>query len=148
MTSKVYQICFAYEQGFGSGWKRNGVSNPYLRTSSEEHEAWGLGYSEGEDRANRADSGSENNLGTELDELLALHPKPTRFSAPVLDGFLRLRADQIRGALTLQAKLDRGFVLAPVNPSIEMIKAGQVYWGTREKWDAMIAVAVKENSDD
>lgn len=50
MVSKVYMICFAYEQGMGSGLKRNGVSNPY-KPSSDEHEAWGIGYSEGEKRA-------------------------------------------------------------------------------------------------
>lgn len=60
MVSKVYMICFAYEQGMGSGLQRNGVSNPY-KPSSEEHEAWAIGYSEGAERA--ASDDKENNDG-------------------------------------------------------------------------------------
>lgn len=55
MPSKVFMICVAYEQGMGSGLQRNGVSNPYAKAAAEEHEAWSVGYSEGEDIANRAE---------------------------------------------------------------------------------------------
>lgn len=45
--SKVFMICVAYEQGVGKGQANSMDRNPY-RDGSEEHEAWGYGYEEGE----------------------------------------------------------------------------------------------------
>ena len=49
-TTKIYMICVAYESGVGHGMRKNGYKNPY-RAGTEEHEAWGYGYKEGEDKA-------------------------------------------------------------------------------------------------
>ena len=48
--TKTYMICVAYESGVEHGMRMNGYKNPY-RAGTEEHEAWGYGYKEGEDRA-------------------------------------------------------------------------------------------------
>jgi len=53
--TKVYMICFAYEQGVGTGQSsRSNPSyykksmNPY-KVGSDEHEAWGYGFDSGAD---------------------------------------------------------------------------------------------------
>ena len=50
MVSKVYMICNAYESGIGHGLKKDGLCNPYT-PGTDEHEAYGVGYQEGVDRA-------------------------------------------------------------------------------------------------
>lgn len=55
MTSHVYMITTAYEQGVGKGHqafnRKAEIANPY--TDSECNEAWSLGYKEGKAQAER-----------------------------------------------------------------------------------------------
>ena len=51
MVSKVYMICNAYESGIGHGLQQDGMKNPYS-VGSDEREAWGIGYQEGNERMN------------------------------------------------------------------------------------------------
>lgn len=53
MISKTFQICDAYEAGYGKGQQlRNYCVNPYLE--GECHEAWQIGYDLGSRRAQEA----------------------------------------------------------------------------------------------
>ena len=46
MTSMmVLEICTAYEQGYGHGYDKRDLSNPYAEGNGKE--AWEYGYSEG-----------------------------------------------------------------------------------------------------
>lgn len=54
MISKVFQICDAYEAGYGKGQQlRNYCVNPYLETS-DCYEAWQIGFDLGSKRAKEA----------------------------------------------------------------------------------------------
>ena len=50
-VSKVYMICNAYESGVGHGYQADDVENPYPITSNE-FEAFDIGYNEGVDQKN------------------------------------------------------------------------------------------------
>lgn len=56
MISKTFQICDAYEAGYGKGQQlRNYCVNPYLETS-DCYEAWQIGFDLGSKRAKEAKS--------------------------------------------------------------------------------------------
>jgi hypothetical protein len=46
MKHEILAICTAYEQGYGHGYERRNLTNPYKKDSDEWH-AWDHGYSEG-----------------------------------------------------------------------------------------------------
>jgi hypothetical protein len=46
MKNAVLAICTAYEQGYGHGYDRRNLGNPY-RKASDVWWAWDFGYSEG-----------------------------------------------------------------------------------------------------
>jgi hypothetical protein len=50
MISKVFQICDAYEAGYGKGQQLRQCENPFLETT-DCYEAWQIGYDLGKKRA-------------------------------------------------------------------------------------------------
>ena len=51
MNRDILGICNAYEQGYGHGYGRRGLPNPY-KTGTDEWQAWDYGYSEGARKKN------------------------------------------------------------------------------------------------
>lgn len=52
VVDAIQSICDAYEQGFGHGYQRRDLSNPYRKTSKEEA-AWAYGYQTGKIKVER-----------------------------------------------------------------------------------------------
>ena len=62
--SKVYQICDAYESGYGKGYNFDNGVNPY--SADELREAYDIGYKKGEE--NRKEFETKNNISIGMKE--------------------------------------------------------------------------------